>query len=205
MTMPNDSQCYFVQLQIDTFLDGDLSEQQQDVFMTHVHDCAVCAAELQFARQVHDAVLDLPAIECPEAALEPVYRLGRGGVQLSPFTALANWLAQLPLAVRYAVPAAAAVVLTLLLAPQFLQDNSQPLQVAEQPDIENNSQEYTQEDVVAALADLNTAISYLNEVSQRTETMIGGRFVIMPLQESLNASFERVQDAQDDPLDDDPI
>lgn len=202
MTMSNESQCYFVQLQIDTFLDGDLSDQQQDVFMAHVHDCGACAAELQFARQLHDAVLDLPALECPESVLEPVYRLGQGEAPVRPaWSGLADWFGQIPLTLRYAIPAAAAVVLTLLLAPQFARDNSQPVQLAEQADTEN----YTQEDVVAALADLNTAINYLNEVSQRTETMIGGRFVIMPLRESLNASFESVQETQDDPLDDDPI
>lgn len=50
--------------------------------------------------------------------------------------------------------------------------------------------DYTAEDITQAIAELNLAISYLNEVSERTETMIGQRFLIAPLQDSLNASFE---------------
>lgn len=197
-----DSQCYFVQLQIDSYLDGDLGDSQQAAFMTHIHDCQDCASELSFARRVHDTLLDLPMLDCPATALEPVDRLGGNEHSTAGWWAgLADWLQALPTSVRYAIPAAAAVVLTVLLMPEGDQSLSGDNLVAAQ----NETEEYTQEDVVAALRDLNTAINYLNEVSQRTETMVGGRFVLMPLQESLNASFDRVQedvitDREDDPV-----
>ncbi len=201
MSPAKDSQCYFVQLQIDTFLDGDLTVQQQDVFMAHIHDCRTCAAELQFARQLHDSVLDLPRMECPDAVLEPVHRLGNSQRPAPGWAALWGALEQLPLAVRYGLPAAAAVVLTLLLAPQFTDDPAGSMAVASQ----NQQETYSQEDVVMALRDLNTAINYLNEVSERTETMVGNRFVIMPLRESLNASFDRIQEPEEDVLNNGPI
>jgi hypothetical protein len=200
MSLAKESQCYFVQLQIDSFLDADLTSQQQDVFMAHIHDCSACAAELQFARQLHDSVLDLPLLECPETVLEPVHRLGNSQQPANRWSALWTALEQLPMVVRYGLPAAAAVVLTLLLAPQFSEGPAGSAELASQPPQES----YSQEDVVMALRDLNTAINYLNEVSERTETMVGNRFVITPLRESLNASFERIQE-EDEALNNGPI
>ncbi len=52
-------------------------------------------------------------------------------------------------------------------------------------------EQYNPEDVSQALQDLNLAIDYLNQVSQRTEAMIGGRFLVTPLQDSINASFQK--------------
>lgn len=199
-----DSQCYFVQLQIDSFLDGDLSSAHQEVFMQHVGGCLECANELRFARLVHDSVLDLPLLDCPDSALEPVDRLGSNQTRNRPdwWNLLSGWFEQMPLAVRYALPAVLAVAVTLLVLPAT-EDLASANLVAEQaPAAESD---YSPEEVVAALADLNTAIDYLNEVSQRTETMIGGRFVVMPLQDSLNASFDRLQEDESDSLNDDPI
>jgi len=215
----NDSQCYFVQLQIDSFLDGELSSEQQKIFATHMHDCSACAAELQFAQTLHDTVMDLPLLNCTDEALEPINRLGgergehgedrgaserasRGRNWLDEFS---DWLTAAPAALRYGAPAAVAVVVTLLLLPVINDRGETPAAVASTGNAASSSGEYSQEDVLAALGDLNTAISYLNEVSQRTETMIGGRFVLIPLQESLDASFQRVSDQNNDPLDDDPI
>lgn len=204
-----ESQCYFVQLQIDSFLDGDLGEAQQDVFLNHVRGCSACSNELQFARLVHDTVLDLPLLDCSDAALEPIDRLGstgdnRGVTDRPDWRALiSGWFEQIPLTVRYALPAVFAVAVTLLLVQPTRESAAPETMLADQSTAVEP--EYTQADVVAALADLNTAINYLNEVSQRTETMIGGRFVVMPLQESLNASFERIQEVESDSLADDSI
>jgi anti-sigma factor RsiW len=211
--MPNnsESQCYFVQLQIDSFIDGELSSAQQEVFMSHVHECAECGCELQYAQTVHDAVLVLPAIDCDENVMEPINRLVNRGDTSSPsssfWTPLLDWIATAPVFVRYAVPVTAVAVLALalwpvLFNPQQVQQSS-PL-VATQ-EINPAESEYSPQEIQAALLELNLAIDYLNDVSQRTEVMIGDRFLVTPLQDSLNASFERASDRRQNVLQNDPI
>lgn len=198
MTTNNDTQCYFVQLQIDGFLDGELVAAQQEVFMGHVSSCQACAKELHFARSLHDAVMDLPMMDCSDAALEPVHRLSQGKPQQDsasrPATAgvlesLRDWLVSIPLSVQIAAPAFALVVAVLVSGGGlFGPETSAP---TPQLAVESVAPDYSPEDIQQALQDLNLAIDYLNDVSQRTEVMIGERFVVAPLQESLNASFER--------------
>lgn len=207
MTEKNDSQCYFVQLQIDSYLDGEMNEPQREVFASHVHQCLACAAELRLAQSIHDAVLDLPALDCPDELLEPVYRLTRQDKQQqtgeSAWQGLLNWLGAAPAMIRYAVPAAALTALVLSLAPA-LTLNEQP-QPAVAVQTATGEPEYTPEEVVAALRDLNTAINYMNEVSERTEVMIGDRFIVSPLQETLNASFEHLLDDDAENVSNGPI
>jgi hypothetical protein len=61
--------------------------------------------------------------------------------------------------------------------------------VAETPSVTPAA--FDAEQVRMALEELNTAIDYLNRVSQQTETMIGERFVVLPLQQSVNSSLRR--------------
>lgn len=216
--MPNNSEskCYFVQLQIDSYIDGELSEAQQDVFMSHVHGCEECGRELHYAQIVQDAVLDLPAIDCDEEVLEPIHRLAnrghengsRANTSSSVFDQFLNWIGSTPLAIRYAIPVAAVAVLALALWPSLF-DSQQATPIVAEQSVETQSTDYSPEDIQQALMDLNLAIDYLNEVSQRTEVMIGDRFLVTPLQDSLNASFDRARErnrnALQDALQNDPI
>ena len=72
MPSNGESKCYFIQLQIDGYLDGDLSEAQQGVFMSHVQDCSACASEFRYAQNVPNAVMEFPKIECEDLVLEPL-------------------------------------------------------------------------------------------------------------------------------------
>ena len=93
MPANSESQCYFIQLQIDGYLDGDLSDAQRTLFMSHVQGCAACAKQFHFAQAVQDAVLDLPRIDCDDSVLEPVYRLGKNtGQQTSTASQLPDFL-----------------------------------------------------------------------------------------------------------------
>ncbi|MFK7865046.1 MAG: zf-HC2 domain-containing protein [Pseudohongiellaceae bacterium] len=198
MTTNTETQCYFVQLQIDSFLDGELATAQQEVFMGHVSSCAACAKELQFARNLHDAVMDLPMMDCSDAALRPIQQIA---TQLphqqsatpsslsSVWGDLRDWFQSIPMGVRIGAPAFA-LVLALVLPTSGLVGSGAGAP-AQQVAAENSPQDYSPEDIQQALQDLNLAIDYLNDVSQRTEVMIGERFVMAPLQESLNASFDR--------------
>lgn len=98
------------------------------------------------------------------------------------------------------------------LAVGFLPSNPEAPEQAQQPMLASTPAtlnatpvEYSPEEVAQALQDLNLAIQYLNQVSERTENMIGGRFLMTPLQENLNASFERIRERDADPLNNDPI
>ena len=65
--------------------------------------------------------------------------------------------------------------------------------------------EFTPEEVRQALMDLNVAMKYLNGMGLRTEVMIGDRFLISPIQDSINASLDVMNDRIDNPLDNDSI
>lgn len=215
-TNTNESQCYLMQLQIDSFLDGELTPGQQETFMSHVHGCSECAQEYRFARTMQDALIDMPLLDCHDAVLEPAHEIARGSLPTSeeakdsPLKGFFDWLVSAPLAVRVAAPAFAVALLAVALLP--LTPTSEPTQpqLASQP---QNSvvttpvdfEEYGPEDIARALLELNTAIDYLNKVSQRTESMIGGRFLVSPLRDRINASFERAVLDPEDPLENDPI
>lgn len=215
-TNTNESQCYLMQLQIDSFLDGELTPGQQDTFMSHVHGCSECAQEYRFARTMQDALIDMPLLDCHDAVLEPAHEIARGSLPISeeakdsPLKGFFDWLVSAPLAVWVAAPAFAVALLAVALLP--LTPTSEPTQ----PQLASQSQnsvvttpvdfeEYGPEDIARALLELNTAIDYLNKVSQRTESMIGGRFLVSPLRDRINASFERAVLDPEDPLENDPI
>jgi hypothetical protein len=258
MPSNSESQCYFVQLQIDSFLDGDLGTAQQEVFILHVHNCEPCAREFHYAQTVQDAVLDLPLLDCDEQVLEPIHRLtNSAAAMVNDDAAMVNddaavvnddapmvnsgapvvdsntpivmndkpsWWAQLaellntaPLFLRYGFPVAvvaigAAVLTTSVLSPELnpgLSVASSELAPGELLATELAAvvplDQYSPQEVRQALLDLNLAIDYLNQVSERTEVMISNRFVITPLQDSLNASFERVRTRNGPQLQNDPI
>ena len=64
------TQCYAMQLQIDTFLDGELEGEQQLAFVGHVAECGDCAHELRYAQHLYESVLDLPKADCSDALVE---------------------------------------------------------------------------------------------------------------------------------------
>lgn len=206
MVSNKESKCYFVQLQFDSYLDGELSEAQGDEFHAHVHKCQVCAQELRYAQALHYLVLDMPQVDCDDGVLEPIYRLGGGGqgVQAGQTTfwqGLYDWLTAMPPVVRYAVPVVLLAVLILPVAIRL----SGPLPEAPVIADSTATAEYSPAEIQQALMDLNMAMQYLQRAGLRTEVMIGDRFIVAPIQESLDASFEAMRRVNDDPLQDDPI
>lgn len=208
MPSNSESQCYFVQLQIDGYLDGDLNEAQQGAFVSHVQDCAACAREFHYAQTIQDAVIDLPQLECSDAVLEPIHRIV-GKAPKAPqeqgsdsfASRLAGFLLSTPLSLRYGVPAAAVAVIALVLGSGVMTPADTPAQLV----ATESAEQYTAQDIAQALEELNVAIDYLNQLSQRTEVMIGDRFLVSPLQDSINASFEKAGMRDNDPLQNGPI
>ncbi len=208
MPSNSESQCYFVQLQIDGYLDGDLNETQQGVFMSHVQGCLACANEFRYAQTIQDAVMEFPQIDCSDSMLEPIQRLAvaedlasqpRQGDSFG--SQLAGLLHSIPLYFRYGFSVAAVAVIAIAVSSSISTPDGSP-----EPLVATQSTEqYTAEDISQALEELNVAIDYLNQLSQRTEVMIGDRFLVSPLQDSINASFQRAGIRENDPLQNGPI
>lgn len=214
MLSNSESQCYFVQLQIDGYIDGDLSQQQQEVFMSHVQSCQACAQEFHYAQLVQDTILELPQLDCSEQVLEPIHRLSRAdgkeedrirsGNRQSLLSQIKDLFISAPAFARYGLPMALSVVVAVFIS-------SSVLNPVETNSVDNNQlalepvEVYSPEEIFQALQDLNTAMDYLSQMSERTEAMIGDRFLVTPLQDSINASFEKVSSRDEDSLRNDPI
>jgi hypothetical protein len=206
------SQCHFVQLQIDSFLDGDLDSTQVEAFESHIAGCQSCEQELRYAQVMLDTVGDLPLLDCPDYVLEPIHRLSGGGADTHSAStpSLLSRLQQLfydgPLFARYAFPMVLAAILftAVYTATPALEESGPQLAAAPQVPVEFVEQ-YSPEDIFQALQELNLAIDYLSDMSRRTEVMIGDRFLITPLQESLDASFQSIGRSNNNSLSDDPI
>ncbi|MEX0962431.1 MAG: hypothetical protein WDZ52_00105 [Pseudohongiellaceae bacterium] len=208
MPNSNESQCYFIQLQIDGYLDQELNEAQQLVFVSHVQACAVCASEFRYAQTVHDAVMELPQIDCMDSVLEPVYRSAAAESQTaeprqreSLPSQLGAFLYGLPLYFRYGLSSAVVAVIALAVSFSVITPRDKPEQLV----ANESAEQYSAEDISRALEELNVAIDYLNQLSQRTEVMIGDRFLVSPIQDSINASFEKAMMRESDPLQNGPI
>jgi hypothetical protein len=94
----------------------------------------------------------------------------------------------MPLPVRVGVPLAAALLLAVGLGRLLLPSGSAP-EIAGQLPADNGQPHYTQAEIVQAMQDLELALSYLGQISARTEVMIENRFLLRQLESSINASF----------------
>ena len=204
------TQCYAMQLQIDTFLDGDLVGEQQLAFVGHVAECGGCAHELRYAQHLYESVLDLPKADCSDALVDNLVAIssqkrvqqhggheehrGKTGAlaETSRQPSRVGFFAQLdqffrdrlPLTIGFAAFSTLVIAVVIVMAPRV--DNApQPLVAEVTPDLsaENAAMipaAFDAAEVRMALEELNTAIDYLNRVSRQTETMIGERFVVLP-------------------------
>ncbi|MGI9250664.1 MAG: zf-HC2 domain-containing protein [Pseudohongiellaceae bacterium] len=200
MAISNESQCHFIQLQIDDFLDGELKSAQREAFTGHVQGCAVCTGALRFARTMHDALLDMPELDCEERALKPVYQLCEAAPEperaptTSAWQDLMAWLAAAPLSLRVATPLMLAAVLAVVVLFPISGITPESTEVV-----------YTEQDAIQAREDLYRALEYLDQVAKRTENIVSSRYIVSPLQDSLYASFRTSDEDNSEPLQDDPI
>jgi hypothetical protein len=106
-----------------------------------------------------------------------------------------------PLYFRYGFSAALVAVVAVVVSLSVVKPTEEPNQLI----VSESVEQYSPEDIALALQELNVAIDYLNQASQRTEVMIGDRFLVTPLQDSINASFFRARIREDAPLINGPI
>jgi len=194
--MPNNnsSKCQLVQLHIDAYLDDELEAARATEFREHLAQCRSCRQELAFAEHLHREVVGLPILDCRDQALEPIDRLFAAGSDSAPRQAggfreaLAALIVSIPVPLRVGIPLAAVLLLVVGLNRGFLLPASSPELAGEA--IEGNTEVvYTEAEIVKAMQDLELALDYLGQISERTEVLIEDRFLLRQLEDSINASF----------------
>jgi len=191
------SHCQLFKLHIDAYLDDELEAARTEELRGHLQQCQVCSQELAYAERLHQAVVSLPILDCSDNALEPVDRLFTGGGQQSGqkpaggfWTALGGFIGSIPTPVRVGIPVAATVLLAIGLGRELLVPATGPgPELAGQSVVETVEPEYSSAEIRQALQDLELALDYLGQISERTEVMIQDRFLLRQLEESMNASF----------------
>ncbi len=190
MVTSNNTECGIVQMQIESLLDNELDTRQQHTMLEHVRVCPECARELLLARALRDAMLDMPQPQLPPELAALV--LAQAELRPAPWRERLGALlpAQWP---RLAIPAfaaLAAVAVWLQLRGPVL-DEPQPMiseqnveratqQATQQPG-QQLAEEYTREELVVAIRDLNTTIQTLNEITESMRVRVGDRVVSLPV------------------------
>ncbi len=158
-----------VQLQMDALLDNELDAKQQQAARELIRSRPDCAREFLLARSLRDVMLDMPRPELPQDLIERVYEQveSPSASWSERLWALAGepWL-------RLAAPAFA----TLAAVAIWLQVSAP---VPEEPQVAADDQ-YTREDLVMAIQDLNTTIQTMNEISESMRTRLGDRMTVLP-------------------------
>lgn len=183
-----------VQLQIDALLDNELDAKQQQAALEFIRSRPDCAREFLLARSLRDAMLDMPRPELPRDLLKRVYEQVE-----SPSTSWSERLRTLfgePW-LRLAIPAFA----TLAAVAVWLQVSAP---VPEEPQVAGPEQ-YTQEELVVAIQDLNTTIRTLNEITESMRVRLGDRMVSLPVLSLPALSVDRTDGGSAAPVPDDPI
>lgn len=194
MSNSTNTEFEIVQLQIDALLDNELDAKQRQAALELIRSRPDCAREFLLARALRDAMLDMPRPEPPRDLLERVYEQaeGRSASWRERLRALAGG-PRLRLAVpAFAVLAAVAVWLQLG-AP-----------APEQPRVAAPEQ-YTREELVVAIQDLNTTIQTLNEITESMRVRLGDRMVSLPVLSLPALSVDRADGGAAAPVPDDPI
>ena len=195
MSNSNDSICQLFQRHIDAFIDNDLEPAREEELKSHLQQCPSCSVELAYAEQLHRAVVDLPILDCSHQTLEPIDRLFAASKHSPSSKArslvgvIGGYLISLPGAVRYGVPSVAVVLLAAGLGNNLWNQPTGGEQAHQGNEFNSSAPQYSQADLIKALEDLEVAMGYLRQISQRTNAMIEDRFLIRQLEESINASF----------------
>ena len=194
MSNSNNTQCGIVQLQIDAVLDNELESELRQPALEHIRACPDCAHEFLLARSLRDAMLDMPRPELPPGLL--------AGVIEQAGTAPANWSGWLRAQAGrpwpgLAVPAFAALAAVAVWLQFSAPAPREPLAAVEE--------QYTQEELVVAIQDLNTTIQTLNEITESMRTRLGDRMVSLPVLSLPALSIDPADSGAAAPVADDPI
>jgi len=183
-TKSNDNtECGIVQSQIDNLLDNELRPGEARPALEHIRACPDCGREYLLARAMSDALLDLPRPELPPELLERVLdrtvrervplaeRLREFGRRLFPAPA---WGLAVP-----ALTVFVAVAVWLQYSPSSSPPPAAPQIAGPPPAID--TEQFSREELIVAIEDLNTTIQTLNEITESMRTRLGDRMVSLPV------------------------
>ncbi|MCY4295538.1 MAG: hypothetical protein OXE54_01020 [Gammaproteobacteria bacterium] len=182
-TKSNDNtECAIVQSQIDNLLDNELRPGEAQPALEHIRACPDCGREYLLARAMSDTLLDLPRPELPPELLERVLdRTVRERVPLAErWREFARRFFPVP-AWGLAVPAFAvfAAVAVWQYSPTSVPLPAPPQIAGPPPAID--TEQFSREELIVAIEDLNTTIQTLNEITESMRTRLGDRMVSLPV------------------------
>ena len=194
MSNSTNTEFEIVQSQIDALLDNELDAKQQQAALEFIRSRPDCAREFLLARALRDAMLDMPRPEPPRDLLERVYR--QAGSRSAGWSGRLRALAGGP-RLRLAVPAFAALAAVAVWLRFGAPAPEQPRVAA--------PEQYTREELVVAIQDLNTTIQTLNEITESMRVRLGDRMVSLPVLSLPALSVDRTDGGAAAPVPDDPI
>ncbi len=197
MNKPNTA-CGIFLAQIDDLLDNELAPAERQSALAHLRTCPDCAGEYLLARDLRDAMLDLPQPELPPALLGRVLaeaeRLPPPWRERMHRWFAASWL---PLALPAMGTAALAGV-----AAWFWFASPAPIPAPPQIAVENP---VTSQELMVAIEDLNTTITTLNEITESMQIRLGDRMLNVPVFSLPALSIDPAEGGEMPPAMDDPI
>lgn len=203
--MKHETACQNVLLQIDSYLDRELAPAQEQALLAHVAQCPPCQAELRYAQALHERLTALPLMEAPAATLGSIERLMQTASAPTPLPSrrplLARW-SSLALAASLVAAVALGFGLGRLNGP-----GSAPTDMAQLTDpqpTDSQPQVYSQQEIIKAIEDMQLAISYLQEVTERTGTLVEGQ-LLQQMRRSVNAALPESLQPEEDSTNNGPI
>lgn len=151
------SHCENFLLNLDLWLANELKQESSLVMQAHLETCSDCRTEAQLALKLESIIAELPEMDCPlPQIIDKESNTPHPPINL--FQRLLDaWRQPLVL-----VPAFSLLLISILVirfsTPVFTPTNSEFIVV--------NGQEYTQEEVIQAVAELELALKYLGKYSR---------------------------------------
>ncbi len=163
MTHQRHSDCEWVRVRIEAWLDGEMDRAEADRFERHARECRDCDAEVELARSVSATLRSLPALECPGGLVEHAAAVAAGSrTRPTLRERAARWIE--PHLEGFLRPAMVAMILVVIAAGVFVLSGRKGMNGAIDP--------YSRVEVEAAAQDAMIAFAYVGKYTRRTGSLL---------------------------------
>ena len=162
MTHQRHSDCEWVRVRIEAWLDGELDRPEADRFERHAGGCPDCDAEIELARSVSATLRSLPAVKCPGGLVERAAAVAAGRTRPTLRERVAGWFE--PHLEVFLRPAMVAMTLVVIAAGVFVLTGRKGMNGAIDP--------YSHAEVEAAAQDAMIAFAYVGRYTRRTGSVL---------------------------------